>query len=218
MKLLALDTSTDHLTLAVLEGEKVLGHFHKKIDRNHSKLLVPEIGKLLKKTRLKIKDIDAFCIGVGPGSFTGLRIGVTVVKGLSYSLDKPIIAVPTFDAIAQNAKGFEGIICPVLDARKNKVYACLYRSDAKGIKRISKYLLLPAKELMENLDRYDKVLLLGDGVGLLGKTVENGFKWHPRAEAIGKLALEMLKKKKFTTAEDLEPMYLYSRECDVTGK
>ena len=110
MKLLAIDTSTDYLSLAIINGDEISARFHKKAEREHSRLLVPMIDKLLKRVRLNLKDIDGFCISIGPGSFTGLRIGVTVVKGLAYSLRKPIGAVPTLDAIAQNMKNFRCII------------------------------------------------------------------------------------------------------------
>ena len=218
MKLLALDTSTDYLTLAVLDGEKIISQFHKKVSRNHSSLLIAAIDKVIKKARLKIKDIDGFIVGVGPGSFTGLRIGVTTVKALGYALRKPIVAVPTFDAIVGNVKNFRGVICPVLDARKNKVYACLYRSDGKNVKRISTYLLLPVKDLMKKVAKYDKVFFLGDALSLIGKDTGMDFIWHPRAEVIGRLGLDNFKKRKFTKPEDLEPMYLYSKECDIKGK
>ncbi|MBI4974797.1 MAG: tRNA (adenosine(37)-N6)-threonylcarbamoyltransferase complex dimerization subunit type 1 TsaB [Candidatus Omnitrophica bacterium] len=215
MKLLAIDTSTDYLSLAIINGDKVSAKFHKKAEREHSRLLVPMIDRLLKKTKTKLKDIDGFCVSIGPGSFTGLRIGVTVVKGLGYSLKKPIVAVPTLDAIAQNAKGFCGIICPVLDAKKNKVYACLYRSDTKRIKRISKYLLLPMEGLMDRVKRLKgKIFFLGDMDGLTRKNID----WHPKAEVVAKLGFENFKKKRFVNPEDLEPLYLYSRECDITGR
>lgn len=218
MKLLAIDTSTDYLTIAVMDGEKALSRFHKRTTRNHSKLLMAAIGKVLKKARIKIKDIDGFAVGVGPGSFTGLRIGVTTVKGLGYALDKPITAVPTFDAIAENAGKFKGVICPVLDARKNKVYASFYRSDGNNVKRISKYLLVAADDLMKMAAGYDKIFFLGDGVSLLNRGYSDSFKWQPKAENIGRLGLVNFKNKKITKPEDLEPMYLYSKECDITGK
>jgi len=187
-------------------------------------LLVPMIDKLLKKAGLKIRDIDCFAISVGPGSFTGLRIGVTVVKGLAYALKKKIIAVPTLDVISDNAKSFKGVICPVLDARKNKVYACLYRSDGKTIKRISKYMLLPLEELLKKSAEYDKILFLGDivtipgpGPGILGPGIFLK-DWHPKAEVVAGIGAEYCRAKRFVTAEELEPMYLYSRECDITGK
>ncbi len=213
MILLAIDTSTDYLSLAILKDGRLAAKFHKKAHRKHSMLLVPMIDKLLKKARLKIKEIGCFAISVGPGSFTGLRIGVTVVKGLAYVLKKYIVAVPTLDVIADNAKSLKGIICPVLDARKNKVYACLYRSDGRTVKKISKYLLLPLEELLKQLAKYDKVTLLGD-------TGNNNFSkdWHPKAEVVAKLGAEYYKDKKFVKAEDLEPLYLYSHECDITGR
>jgi tRNA threonylcarbamoyladenosine biosynthesis protein TsaB len=217
MKILALDTSTSHLTIAVLDGEKILASFHQRVDRNHSSMLIPMIDETLKKANTKLRDIGGFVIGIGPGSFTGLRIGVATVKGLAYSSGKPIVAVPTFDAVARNVIGFGGVICPVLDARKNKVYAAFYKSDKAGIKKISKYLLVPAAELMKISEKYDKIFFIGDGVKIIARPENEAFDWHPRAEILGKLALESFKKKKFTSPEKLEPMYLYSRECDITG-
>ena len=160
MNLLAIDTSSDYLSLAVMRGGKLAGSIHRKCAMMHSSILVPSIDKVLKKARLKIADIDCFAVSVGPGSFTGLRIGVTTVKGLAYALKKKIVAVPTLDAIAANAGDFRGIVCPVLNARKNKVYACIYRSDGKSIKKISRYLLLPLDELKQKTARYGKIYFL----------------------------------------------------------
>ncbi len=226
MIVLAIDTSTDYLSLAILKDGRLAAKFHKKAHRRHSILLVPMIDRLLKKAGLKIKKIDCFAISVGPGSFTGLRIGVTVVKGLAYALKKRIVAVPTLDAIADNAKSFKGVICPVLDARKNKVYACMYKSDGKSLKRLSKYLLLPSEELLKKLSKYDKVVFLGDTIPtpegctsahLRGVSTVKAY-WHPKAEVVARLGAEYFKKRKFVKAEDLEPMYLYSRECDIKGR
>jgi len=222
MILLAIDTSTDYLSLAILKGGKTLARFHKKADRRHSILLVPMIDKLLKKVKLKVKDVDCFAISVGPGSFTGLRIGVTVVKGLAYALNKKIVAVPTLDVIAYNAVSYKGVVCPVLDARKNKAYACLYRSDGKKLKRLSKYLLLPLADLLKKTSKYDKVLFLGDCYTDAVKKLYNlhcvSVDYHPRAEVVARLGMEQTRLKKFVKPEDLEPMYIYSRECDITGK
>jgi tRNA threonylcarbamoyladenosine biosynthesis protein TsaB len=186
MKLLALDTSTDYLTLAITDGVKVRGRMHKKAPRSHSSLLMPMISRLLKKTRLKLKDLDGFCIGVGPGSFTGLRIGVATVKGLAFVTGKQIAAVPTFDAIARNVGRIHGVVCVVLDARKNKVYGCFYRSDGKGtIKRISPYLLVPVDELLKKCEKYDTLYFIGDYAEriavLCSRAKIPNTKWQPRA-------------------------------------
>lgn len=217
MTLLAIDTSTDCLSLAVMRNGRIVSRCHRKLAMRHSSMLVPMIDRLLKKTRLKIRDMDCFAVSIGPGSFTGLRIGVATVKGLAYALKKKAVAVPTLDVIARNVKNFRGVICPVLDARKNKVYACLYRSDGDSIKRISNYLLLPAAELSDMLKKYDKIALLGDAAAALrsGSVKPD---WHPRAEVVAALAAADFSKKKSVKPEDLEPMYLYSRECDITGR
>ena len=218
MTILAIDTSTDYLSLAVMRGGHIIARFHRKCAMRHSSTLIPMIDGLFKKARVKPEAIDCFAISAGPGSFTGLRIGVATVKGFSYTLKKPVVAIPTLDVIAVNARRSEGIICPVLDARKNKVYACLYRSDGKNIKRISKYLLLSAEDLLEKTRCYDKIIFLGDALHLIGKTDNKKISWHPRASVVAELAIGYIEKKKFTSAEGLEPMYLYSRECDITGK
>lgn len=242
MILLAIDTSTDYLSLAILKGRKIPAAYHSKADRRHSILLVPTIGKLLKKTGTRLKDVDCFVISIGPGSFTGLRIGVTVIKALAYTLGKPVVTVPTLDIIARNAIGFKGIICPVLDARKDKVYASLYRSDSEDIKRISDYKLLPMESLLKILrqaqgphrehgrkmnkaQRYDKILLMGDQSAVAAKrSLDNGLRgvsifkrWHPRAEVAVRIGAEIFKKKKYIKPEKVEPLYLYSRECDIKG-
>lgn len=218
MKILALDTSTTHLTIAVLDGENTLSSYHEKVDRNHSSLLVPMIDATLVKAKLAFRDIDVIAVGVGPGSFTGLRIGITTVKGLALSSGKPIVAVPTFDAIARNVAGYEGVICPVLDARKNKVYGCFYRQGQGGIERLSDYLLVPAVELVKMSEQHGNVYFLGDGVKIIDRPENEAFDWYPRAEVIGRLAIDQIINKKFITPADLEPMYLYSKECDITGK
>ena len=217
MNILAIDTSSDYLSIAVAKDGKVLSRFHRKAAMAHSRLLVPTIDKVLKKAKIRLEDVGLFCISIGPGSFTGLRIGVTTVKGLSYALKKPIAEVPTLDVIAANVKDIKGVICPVLDARKNKVYACLYKSDGKIIKKISKYLLLSVKDLMEKTAKYDKVLFLGDAMHLLGKPAVKKPDWHPKADVVARLGLEEFKKKRIISAEELEPMYLYSKECDIIG-
>ena len=219
MNLLSIDTSTDYLSLAVTRDSKVIARIHRKLSMMHSRLLVPTIREILKKAKVALKSLDGFCISVGPGSFTGLRIGVTTVKGLAYATGKPIAAVPTLDVIADNARAHTGIICPILDARKGKVYACLYKSDGRQIRRISKYLLLPMVELAPRLKKYDNMILLGDMIDRLDPVDGAIFKgdWHPKAEAVARFGLELFKKKKTVSAFDLEPMYLYSRECDIKG-
>jgi len=222
MKLLAIDTSTDYLSVAVMDGAKTLARIHRKVPRSHSSLLMPTIDSCLTGARLGLAKIGAIAVSIGPGSFTGLRIGVATVKGLAFVTKTPIVAVPTLDAIAENGRKICGILCTVLDARKGKVYACIYRSDGKTVKKLSKYLLLPMQELLSKLERYETVAFLGD-FAERAAAMRPGAKvatlsWHPKPEVVGSLGLGYVNRKKFVSVEDLEPMYLYSRECDITGK
>lgn len=219
---MSIDTSTDYLAVAVTDGDRLLGRIHKKAPRSHSSLLMPTIDRLLVESSVKLDDIDGYCVGVGPGSFTGLRIGVATVKGLAFVTGKPIAAVPTFDAIAQSCAKKRGAICVVLDARKSKVYGCLYDSDGHGrMNRKSKYLLLSAAELLKMCGEYDSLYFVGDYAermaSLYGKAEVGTLRWHPRGDSVAKIGAGLFKKKKFVTAEKLEPMYIYSRECDITG-
>ncbi|MBU0605364.1 MAG: tRNA (adenosine(37)-N6)-threonylcarbamoyltransferase complex dimerization subunit type 1 TsaB [Candidatus Omnitrophica bacterium] len=222
MRLLAVDTSTDYLSVAVMSGEKTLARIHKKAPRSHSTMLVAIIDRVLKMSGTALDELDGFCLSIGPGSFTGLRIGAATVKTLAFVMKKPVVAVPTLDAIAQNQKKFRGIICVVLDARKNKVYAAVYRSDGKRLKKISKILLLGVSDLVKKLEGHQNVLFTGDfaekAAGLLPGSKAAAGHWQPRPEVVGAIGAEYFKKRKFVKVEDLEPLYIYSRECDITGK
>jgi len=222
MKLLAIDTSTDYLSVAVMDGAKAIARVHRMVPRSHSSLLMPTIDAMLRKAKLKLKDIDGFCVSIGPGSFTGLRIGVATVKGLAFCTKKPIVTVPTLDVIAANAVTSRGIVCVVLDARKNKVYACIYRTDGTKARKVSAILLTGADTLLEKLKGYDTVSLVGDYAERLA-AMASGMKiatarWHPRPDVVGRLGCEAFKKEKFVSPEKLEPSYIYSKECDIKGR
>ena len=170
MIILAIDTSTRFLSVAVADGDRALSSYHREAHMRHSSRLIPTIEACLKRARLKLKDVDGFAVSIGPGSFTGLRIGVTTVKALAFSLKRPVAAVPTLDAIAEGAKRFKGVISPVIDAKKRKVYSCFYESDGKRIKRLTKYLLIEPDRLAKMTERFGNVLRLGDGVGIYLRT------------------------------------------------
>ena len=235
MIVLGVDTSTEFLSVALIDGKKALANYDAVGKLNHSALLVPTIKKSLTKAKKKIKDIALFSVGIGPGSFTGLRVGVTAMRGLAIALDKPIIGVPTMDAIAYNALGSdpdhrslhnEGLtpkICPILDAKKSQVYACIYDVDGDKLVRKSDYLLEPVERLIKRLT--GRVIFLGDGIPIYRdklsakKTLKAEFiddkRWFPKASVIVKLGLLMFNSGKHDDPYDLEPMYLYARDCNV---
>lgn len=225
MKILAYDTSNKFLSAAVLDEGELLSNFHKDVGISHSSMLIPTIDKILKHAHLKLKNIDAVALNIGPGSFTGLRIGVSTAKALSLVTDIPVIGVPSLDVIAYNYIKEEGYISPVLDARKNKVYSAIYETNAGEIIRISEYLLVDVDSLLERLK--GPTLFFGDGLSLYGEYMaENcplvkfskNTDWYPRAEIVGKLGLEKIKKGYREDIDKLVPMYLHPKECNISRK
>ena len=225
------------------EDDKVLAQMHRLLDGKHSTQLVSLIDKILKKVRLPLKKLDGFCINKGPGSFTGLRIGITTIKGLAFVLQKPVVAIPSLDILTQNARPvinrrfYNGVkkikaekgkgrplqVCPIVDAKQNKVYACLYQSKNGKIVRKSGYLLLPVEELLKKIE--GEVIFLGDAIPLYREVIcanrrikpafaEEKF-WCPRASAAVPLALEYFRRGKFEDINRLTPLYLYPKECQI---
>lgn len=229
MRILYLDTSSKYLSLAVAEDRKILSKMHRLMDRRHSLQLVPLIDKLLKRAKISLRKIDGFCVGKGPGSFTGLRIGITAIKGLAYVLQKPVVAIPSLDILAQNAcsvrkdRDLPLLICTIVDAKQHQVYACLYQGQNGEVKRKSRYLLLPVKELLSRLK--GEVLFLGDAISLYHQEICKNRKikptfvdekhWYPRASQALPLAMARFKQGIFDDANSLVPLYLYPKTCQI---
>lgn len=232
MKILFLDTSSRFLSLAVSDDSRVLSQVHRLLDRKVSVKLVTLIERMLKKAHISLKEIDGFCVSKGPGSFTGLRIGITCVKGLAYVLGKPVVAIPSLDILAQNVEKIKKIVkdredtlqvCPVVDARQNKVYACLYQFQDGIIKRKSDYLLLPIGELLKKIK--GRTIFLGDAISIYReeilkvKNIKPIFAeeklWYPKTAQAVSLAMKRFRQGKFDNVDSLTPLYLYPEECQV---
>ena len=121
MKVLAIDTSGPNCSVAIIDEEKVICDFNLSIGTTHSETLLPMVDEVCKTSKIDLSDVDIFACGIGPGSFTGLRIGIATIKGFALAQNKPVIGVPTLDALANNIAAFDGLICSVLDARNNNV-------------------------------------------------------------------------------------------------
>ena len=137
----------------------------------HSQTLMPALIELMEGENLTCADVDMFAAAVGPGSFTGVRIGVCAVKGLCHGADKPVVEVDTLEALALGT-GYEGIICPILDARREQVYTALFRCENGVLTRLGEDEALPLAELAGRLANYDKVYFTGDGLDTLGGKVK----------------------------------------------
>ena len=129
MKILAIESSSLVASVAVTEDGVTVAEYTVNFKKTHSQTLLPMIDQIAAMTELDMDSVDAIAVSGGPGSFTGLRIGSATAKGLGLALKKPLIHVPTLDAMAWNLYGASGLICPVMDARRNQVYTGLYRFE-----------------------------------------------------------------------------------------
>lgn len=176
MLVLGIDTSAVVSTCAVCEigdTEKVIASGLINTKLTHSQTLVPFMESLLKSVNIKLSDIDAFAVSSGPGSFTGLRIGISAIKGIAFALDKKCISVSTLLGIAYNFRAYDGIVCACMDARCNQVYNALFRVTGGKIERLCEDRAMFINELADDLRQYDgeKTMLAGDGAELAYKTI-----------------------------------------------
>lgn len=199
MKVLAIDTSSVVATCAVLDEEKLLGEYTLNQDMTHSERLIPMIKTLMDSLKLKPEDIDLFAGSVGPGSFTGLRIGLATIKGLAHVVDKSVIGISTLEALAFNVP-FDGIVIPIMDARRGRVYTGIYRWENGKLMNVMEPTILNIDELLDIVNsKYEKVLFNGDGTLVFKDRIDEKLKqkalYAPislnmaKASSIGELAL-----------------------------
>ena len=164
MKILSLDSAAQVATVALCEDGRLLAEYTLNNGNTHSETLLPMIETMLKSFGLGIKDIDLFACSAGPGSFTGVRIGAATLKGLAFGQNKPCVGVSTLEALAENLCGTEGLICPVMNARRSQVYTALFRSDGESLERLLPDAALSLAELDDILAAYgEPVAFCGDG-------------------------------------------------------
>ncbi|MCF6464037.1 tRNA (adenosine(37)-N6)-threonylcarbamoyltransferase complex dimerization subunit type 1 TsaB [Clostridium sp. Cult1] len=176
MKVLGLDTSTMMTTCAVLDDENLLGEYSLNQDMTHSENLVPMIKEVLDSLNIQVSDIDLYGVAIGPGSFTGLRIGIATVKSFAHVFNKPIIGISTLEGLAFNLT-FDGIIVPMIDARRNRVYTGIYKWEKGRLKNILEPSIMEIEELLELLDKdYNNIMVNGNGALLYKEKIENSLK------------------------------------------
>ena len=225
MKILALDSSTKYLSICISVNGKCASVFHKNLGIRHSDLLIEKIDYVFKKAKLDIGDIDVLAIGLGPGSFTGLRIGLAAMKAMSTVKNIPIIGIPTLDIISNNFLNRSEFYLPAIDARKERVYTCIYRQVNGRMVKKSGYMLLKINDLLKRI-KGKNALIFGDGVKIYKKELEHlpkniridyTDKWIPNSKILAKIAFEKARKKMFSNVDKLVPFYMHPKECNVKG-
>lgn len=174
MKILALDSSGLVASAALVEDDNLIAEYTIQYKKTHSQTLLPMLEEIRDMVELDLNTVDAIAVAAGPGSFTGLRIGSATAKGLAFALDKPIIPVPTVDGLAYQMYGTDGLVCPIMDARRSQVYTGIYefvyKEDKYDMNVIKEQCAAAFDEIAEVLnDLGRKVIFLGDGVPVFRK-------------------------------------------------
>ncbi|KAB2951844.1 tRNA (adenosine(37)-N6)-threonylcarbamoyltransferase complex dimerization subunit type 1 TsaB [Heliorestis acidaminivorans] len=232
MYLLGLDCSTSVTALAIATEERVLAETFLHTEGTHSERLMPAIEATLAISKLRLADLQGIAVAIGPGSFTGLRIGLATAKGIAHPLSLPVVAIPTLDALARNAMHTTTLVCPILDARKSEVYTSLYQASTEGMERLSPYEALSPEALVhkitakqQELELELNVLFLGDAVPVYRDYLQAkmGTKAlfappelaYPRGSQVARLGLERLKQGEEDSLHELAPLYIRPSEAEV---
>ena len=219
MKILAFDGTAKIATVAVTDGDRILGVSTIDNGLTQSELLLPMAEDLLKSLKMSFSDIEAYATASGPGSFTGVRIGVSLIKGLAFGRDLPCAEVSTLEALAENLRGLKGIICPCMDARRAQVYNAIFESDGREITRLTEDRAIALEDLRTELAGYGDrpIYICGDGYAVTkralakeGMEVENTPEMLIMASAV---AVARVAERKITGGEavsdkELSPTYL----------
>ena len=227
MKVLALETATLAGSVAITDdAEGLIGEVKVNVGIAHSERLMPSIEWLLKASGISIKEIDAFGVSIGPGSFTGLRIGLSAAKGFAFAADRPIVPVRTIDAFARTMPFCRHMICPMLDARKNEVYAGLYRWEDNLCKEILPQTAIDPAELLKKIN--EPVVFMGEGSkiykDIIAEVIETNAvfaplsKMSPSASTVAEIAIEKIRQGVTTDPVSLTPLYIRKSEAEIRWK
>ncbi|MFV0528483.1 MAG: tRNA (adenosine(37)-N6)-threonylcarbamoyltransferase complex dimerization subunit type 1 TsaB [Lachnospiraceae bacterium] len=219
MKLVAIDSSGMVASVAILEEDQLLAEYTIHHKKTHSQTLLPMLDEIVGMVELEMNTIDAIAVAAGPGSFTGLRIGAATAKGLGLALQKPLLKVSTLAGLAGNLYQTQGLVCPVMDARRRQVYTGLYRWQEGGLLTVEEDTAIPAAELVEKINGYhETVTFVGDGIPVLSELLQESLEVpyaiapahlnRQRASSIGVLGMKLLRAGKVCTAEEFAPEYL----------
>lgn len=216
MLILAMDSTAVAASVALLSDGVPLAAFHLNNGNTHSETLLPMVEGVLRCTGKTVQDIDLFAVSAGPGSFTGVRIGVATLKGLAFGRGKSCVGVSTLEALAQNLVPTTGILCPVMNARRGQVYNALFRAEEGALTRLCPDRALSVAELEEELiDLGESVTLCGDGAELVSRGLTRCKANLPpltlidqNAVSVAICAARMAARGETVTDEELKPVYL----------
>lgn len=174
MKILAIDTSATAASVCLAQEDKIIGECFVNTALTHSQTLLPMAEQLCRDTGTDMSEVEAIAVNAGPGSFTGVRIGVAAAKGLAFAKSLPCVAVSTLESMAYNFLGADCVVCAVMDARCAQVYNALFRVSGDSVTRLCDDRALAVTDLQRELEKMgERVILVGDGAAICAKALEN---------------------------------------------
>lgn len=218
MNILAVDTSATSASVCVAQENKIIGEFSINTALTHSQTLVPMIEQVTKNTGVSLDAIEAVAVNAGPGSFTGVRIGVAAVKGIAFARDLPCVSVSTLESMAYNMLNNDCVVCAVMDARCSQVYNAMFKVSGNVVTRLTDDRALSLSDLKQDLQNYnEKIVLVGDGAVICSEFLENSLEnvvlasmniRVQTASSVACAAFEKINKGETISAEKLMPVYL----------
>lgn len=224
MKILAIESSSMVASVAIMTEETILAEYTINHKKTHSQTLLPMIDEIVTMTETDLSEMDAIAVSGGPGSYTGLRIGSATGKGLGLALNKPMIHIPTMDAMAYNFYGTDMLICPIMDARRQQVYYGFYHCK-ENLEIIEQQNLALVGEVVEKLNNIgEAVVFLGDAVpvhqGFIQENLKVPYSFAPahlnrnKASSVGSLGIQYYKEGRVEAAREHLPDYLRASQAE----
>lgn len=225
MKILALDSSSSAATVAVMEEDQLLVEMVVNYQRTHSEKLIPMVEAALTECSLKPKDIDVFAVTLGPGSFTGLRIGIAAIKAMAQVLGKPTVGISTLDALAWNLPYAREQICPIIDAQQDRVYTASYQWHSRGMERLGEYEVIEIDALIQRIQNSGtRTIFVGDGIERFQEKLAAGLGdlavfppkalEFPRGMALVELTKRAVEQGALVPPQDLLPIYMRKSQAE----
>lgn len=225
MKILGIDSSGLTASAAIVSEDILVAEFTVNNKQTHSQTLLPMIDQVIKMSGIGLEELDGIAVAAGPGSFTGLRIGSSTAKGMALVLNKPIISVPTLEGMAYRMAGCSGVICPLMDARRNQVYTGIYRVSGNRLECLLEQSAVDILEIVEKINEYsENVVFLGDGVpvhrAVLEERITVPYQFAPlhlnrqSAAAVAALGVVYMAEGRMEDAKDHKPVYLRKSQAE----
>ena len=222
MLILGIETATERVSVAIGGHEGVIGLFEVTKGRRHAETLVPAIEFTCRQAGIELEEISVVAVDVGPGLFTGMRVGLASAKAIAQALRIPMIGISSLDLLAFASRHSDKVVVPVIDARKSEVFSAMYRQVPGGIQRIAEPTVGPVEELVADLmARNQDVLCVGDGARRYSDEIVEGYHCeiggdaHPSASPLVQLAHARALREEWVNAREIEPMYLRAPDAVI---